>query len=283
MDRQPDAGPRGPPHEGAIGFHPFRFHRIAQNQASTQAAQTQRTSGHPVVQSDRNINTADTQRLDKERSDYVAQQQALRNMAPAYSQLPLAATPHWHPPIPALTQPPLLVPAVSLSHSAPPPATPSFSRARVIPLPHTRLVKGRTGDISKYYSTQGSRYTGRASDRHSLARHQVVLYAQAHICELNAQEALQCLIMLIEPQSLAGSFYVRDIFQKVSTLEEAFDKVYQWDRHSSNLGETLREWRSLEFVFQNRSHGPMPWRNFTNGQAYCRINLMMFTSTRVYS
>ncbi len=50
---------------------------------------------------------------------------------------------------------------------------------------------------------------------------------------------------MIETQSLAGTFHFIKIFQKVASLEEAFDKLYQWDRHSSNLSGTLREWRSL--------------------------------------
>ncbi len=68
------------------------------------------------------------------------------------------------------------------------------------------LVKGRTGDLSKYYSTPSFLCTGWASDRHSLSRLQDVFYAPAHICELNAREALQCHILMIEPQSLAGTF-----------------------------------------------------------------------------
>ncbi len=152
------------------------FDSIALHKTTTY---TQRTSGQPVVQSDPNINTADTQRLDTERIDYVAQKQAIRNMAPACSQLPLAAT-QSAPRAPtgtsrSSTDSTSAAFAGSVpSHSAQPRATPSFSRARVIPLPQTRLVKGRTGDISKYCSTPGSRYTGPASDRLSLARHQDV-------------------------------------------------------------------------------------------------------------
>ncbi len=52
-----------------------------------------------------------------------------------------------------------------------------------------------------------------ASERHSLARNQEVFYAKTHICELNAEEALQCLTMLIAPQYLAGTFYFREIFK----------------------------------------------------------------------
>ncbi len=51
--------------------------------------------------------------------------------------------------------------------------------------------------------------------------------------------------MMVEPQSLAGTFYFREIFQKVATLEEAFDRLYQWHRHSSNLSETLKELRRV--------------------------------------
>ncbi len=160
----------------------------------------------------------------------------MRNMAPAYTQLPIAATPPapvpQSPPLaaPSLTVPqlpplaapnptqfPAIIPDVSQSNIPGAFPAPSFFRARVAPLPQTIHVKVRTGDISKYYSTPGSSYTGRVSHRHSLARHQGVFYAQAHICDLNAQEALQGLIMMIELHALAGTFQCSETFQKVAT------------------------------------------------------------------
>ncbi len=96
-------------------------------------------------------------------------------------------------------------------------------RPSVKPLPQHRPGKGRTGDMAKYYSTPGSKYTGRACDENSLARHQAVYYAQAHICEFSAEEALNSLMVMFEPQSLAGSFCFKEIFQKSPlNLEAAF-------------------------------------------------------------
>ncbi len=133
----------------------------------------------PSAQLNPKINSADTIRLDTERRVYVAQRQAIRNIAPAYTQLPIAArqsAPVLQPP------PPLAVPnqtqttCANTGFVSKPPSRriprAVFSSTRVTPLPETRPVKGRTWDISNFYSTPGSLYTGRVSDRNSLARHQ---------------------------------------------------------------------------------------------------------------
>ncbi len=62
----------------------------------------------------------------------------------------------------------------------------------------------------------------------------------------NAERGLNTDVMF-EPQSIAGSFYFKEIFQKVPTLEAAFEKLYLWDRHSNHVG-ILREWRTLKIT-----------------------------------
>ncbi len=70
-------------------------------------------------------------------------------------------------------------------------------------------------------------------------------YAQAHICERNAEEALNNLMVMFEPQFIAGSFYCKEIFQRVPTLEAAFEKLYIWDRRSTCVHQVLYDIQAL--------------------------------------
>ncbi len=49
--------------------------------------------------------------------------------------------------------------------------------------------------------------------------------------------------------------YFKEIFQKVPNLEAAFEKLYLWDRHSSNHVGVLREWRNLKIAKFKTSTG----------------------------
>ena len=122
-----------------------------------------------------------------------------------------------------------------------------FSRAIVYPLPehNPKGVHGRIGDLVKYYSGPNTRYSGRPSANQSLAMHHATYYNQARLCTLTSKQALQSLICMMEPDSLASHFYHSEILDKVKSLEEAFDKLYIWDRHHTTLEGTLRKWRSL--------------------------------------
>ena len=113
------------------------------------------------------------------------------------------------------------------------------------PLPPSKEEKGRPGDIANFYSSPQSKYTGKTSDKHSLARHRVVYYAQCNIAQLNAAQGLECLINMINTQSLAGTFYLNEIFNPFPTLEEAFSKLFSWSRQSFNFNLFVREWRGL--------------------------------------
>ena len=127
------------------------------------------------------------------------------------------------------------------------PAVGHFSRAHVVPLPlhNPKGTHSRPGDLVKYYATPGMRYTGRPSDNQSLAMHQAAYYNQARICNLTAQQALDNMGTMMAPNSLASHFYFSEILNAVPTLEDAFEKLFQWDKHHSTIEGALRRWRSL--------------------------------------
>ena len=128
-----------------------------------------------------------------------------------------------------------------------------YSKMKFIPpLPPSGKEKGRHGDIAKFYLSIQSKYTGKTSDNHSLAKHRVVYYAQCNIAQLNAAQGLECLINMINTQSLAGTFSLNEIFGQVPTLEEAFSKLFSWSRQSLNFNLFVQEWRGLRIShFQN--------------------------------
>lgn len=180
------------------------------------------------------------------------------------------------------THPP---PATQVIVHTPSPANPSYAGPGAItsetPLPEHRPTKGGVGDISKYYSSPGSRYTGRKSDLHSLSRHKAVYYAQAHLCGLNATLGLNCLINMIDPHTLAGRFYFNDIFHKVPNLETAFEKLFIWDRSTSstsNMAATLRSPVSN----QKWSLGQKLWASYKKEPSYSRISWTLYTNIHPY-
>lgn len=126
-----------------------------------------------------------------------------------------------------------------------------FFRPSIRPLPlHTE--RGRPKDMAGYYYAAGSKYTGRMSDRQNLARHEQCYYAYAAICGLNAAQGLASLIVMIEKDSLAGSFYFAHVVPVAQTLEHAFDIFHKWARNSINLNGTLRQWHNLKIAtFKN--------------------------------
>jgi len=65
------------------------------------------------------------------------------------------------------------------------------------------------------------------------------------MCNLTEDQALKSLLTMIEPQSLAGQFFFAEIDGKVSSLTEAFEKLYRWDRHHTTLDGMIRRWRGL--------------------------------------
>ena len=63
---------------------------------------------------------------------------------------------------------------------------------------------------------------------------------------MTADEGLECLVYIIDTQSLPGTSYLNEIDGHVRTLEEAFEKLFQWSRHNSNHTKFLRDWRNLK-------------------------------------
>ena len=92
-----------------------------------------------------------------------------------------------------------------------------FHRPLVEPLPHQKRG-GRLKDFQMSYYSPTSKYTGKSTDRTSLARHQQVYYANANMWSLNAQEALDYLLLIFENHSIAGNYYWEYIRGKVGTL-----------------------------------------------------------------
>ena len=92
---------------------------------------------------------------------------------------------------------------------------------------------------------------------HSLARNQRVYYRQCSIARLNAAEGLECLVYMVDTQSLAGTFYFNEVDGHFSTLEEAFDKLFHWSTRNSNLSVFLREWRNLRI--EDLKIGSVTW------------------------
>ena len=45
---------------------------------------------------------------------------------------------------------------------------------------------------------------------------------------------------MIDTQSLAGTFYLNEIEGHVRTLEEAFEKLFEWSSHNSNYTVFIR-------------------------------------------
>lgn len=253
LDQNP-SHPQGPSGTGSNGFDTARFQRAAQNQSRAQAqmSTTVRASGNIRAEA-----------LEVERREHVAEQQALRNMNPAYSRLPTSfvGDVSIHPPPDSQTlyiTPPqgtntqFVAPTSQTRYDLRSQGHISFAgsnvNSRVTPLPETRATRGRPGDMAKYYSARGSRYTGRNSYLHSLSRHQAVYYAQAHLSGLNASEGLQCLMNMIETHSLAGRFYYNEVFQQAPTLEAAFQKLLERSYSGSNMATNLRELRNLKIT-----------------------------------
>jgi len=94
---------------------------------------------------------------------------------------------------------------------------------------------------AQFYSSSNSKYTGKTSDNQSLSRHQLVYYAQCNIAQLTASQGMECLINMIDTQSLAGTFYLNEMFGQVQTLEDAFDKLFAWSRQSTTYNLFIRE------------------------------------------
>ncbi len=127
-----------------------------------------------------------------------------------------------------------------------------FKQKSIPALPISRSEKGRPGVIAKFYSSPYSKYTGKTSDNHSLSRHQMVYYAQCNIAQLTASQGMEGLINMIDTQSLAGTFYLNEVYGQVQTLEEAFDKLFSWSRQSTEYNLFVREWRGLRITqFKN--------------------------------
>jgi len=72
-------------------------------------------------------------------------------------------------------------------------------------------------------------------ENQSLARHQEQFYSFANMCGLNAQQGLDHLLIMIQPDSLAHSFYFSDIAQR---LQDQLDDIH---RHPVLLLEVLEE------------------------------------------
>ncbi len=108
--------------------------------------------------------------LDAARREYVARQQAIRNMPQNYSPLPVpGSTANTVPPAPDsrtpgainMSQPPTMAASTTIplprtaaiaTHSA---DTSAFTRSPVTVLPESGPGRGRPGDMSKYYTTIG--------------------------------------------------------------------------------------------------------------------------------
>ncbi len=121
-------------------------------------------------------------------------------------------------------------------------------------LPLIRTDKDRAGDIAKFCQSTSAKYTGKTSDKQILSRHQVVYYAQFNIMQLTAAQGLDCLINMIDTQSLGGTFYFNGIVGQVRDLEEAFEKLFVWSRQSTNYNLFVREWIALKIShFKNDS------------------------------
>ena len=52
---------------------------------------------------------------------------------------------------------------------------------------------------------------------------------------------------------------MREILDKVSTLEEAFEKLFLWSRYSSQSALYLREWRNLSL--STLKSEAIPWKD----------------------
>ena len=81
-----------------------------------------------------------------------------------------------------------------------------FHRPLIEPLSNQKRG-GRLKDFQMRHYSPTSKYTGKSTDRTSLARHQQVYYANANICGLNAQEAFDHLLLMFENQSITGNYY----------------------------------------------------------------------------
>ena len=120
-------------------------------------------------------------------------------------------------------------------------------RPKIIPVPQASRGNSTLGDLAKYCSAPNIKYSGRSCYQKSLARHQSLFYAQARLCKLSTDEGLKCFILMIEPHSLAGSFFFKVFIGHVRTLEKAFKTLFQWDKINSNYGNILRrEWKNLK-------------------------------------
>ncbi len=149
-----------------------------------------------------------------------------------------------------------------------------LKRKSILVPPISRSDKGLPGDIAKFYSSLYSKYTGNTSHNHSLSRNQVVYFAQCNIGQLTASQGMERLINMIDTQSLAGTFYLNEVYRQVQTLEEAFDKLFSCSRQSTNYILFVREWRGLWITqFKNdNSSCASAMENFMNEQALYRIS-----------
>ncbi len=113
-------------------------------------------------------------------------------------------------------------------------------------LPEIQKNPGRTGDIARFYSAPNTKYTGKASDHQSIITHQRIYYNQCPIAGMSALEGLHCLIHMIDMKSIAGFYYMNNVFDQVETLEDAFAMLLKWSKETTQSSIFLREWRSLK-------------------------------------
>ena len=66
----------------------------------------------------------------------------------------------------------------------------------------------------------------------------------ARLLGMTADEGLECLVYMIDTQSLAGTFYLNEIDGHIRTLEESFEKLLELSLHNSNHTVFPREWRN---------------------------------------
>ena len=107
---------------------------------------------------------------------------------------------------------------------------------------------GRPRDLCYFYNAPGTKYTGLPSDCQSLNEFKNRFYMLADNCGLNAQQGLQNLFVMFEPNSLASHYFEKQILPVARSLEHAFELLESWDYNPSNLKSILREWRNLRIT-----------------------------------
>jgi len=165
-------------------------------------------------------------------------------------------------------------------------ATSSFAPCDPLPS-HTQ--HSRPSDMSRYYNKDGATYTGKITDNGSLYTHKRKYYKYCRLARLNAREGLDCLVHMIEPGSMAYTYYIKPLSIYVNgetlstmTLRMMSRNPFRLSKISTNKQQNSR---ICSLMSTNTNHTywkslGTPWR--ANPSFYSSIeqhapNLKLFT------